>query len=222
VAVLRLVDRTAAMVSGLSANEVENIYSRNQSIVTLWAPAKGSNGAETFRHYVALDLPEFKTLRNVVTNLCREMGKSDGQNAVSRALRDAIELVSDDDLSRLSAGEIVSKRLGIPNLERTDLFSRGRTEIDAVARARSAPSTGPQSAKSPWDVWHERSCVAQTLLQAMEANFKIDERQIRCTLDKNTEKSSCTYPDRARTKFQWFTQVSDGAPVYYVPLDILP
>ena len=129
-AIIKLADEVAAKAAGLTAEERLNIYSRDQSIVTLYAPAKSREGRDTFTHWVVLEQQEFKLLRNVLKSLCQEMGKQDGANPVVKALREITGLYADEEFSELIPAEFLNKKLGIPNLERTDFSGRTRDEIE--------------------------------------------------------------------------------------------
>ena len=121
-------------------------------------------------------------------------------------------MYSNEDFSDLTVREILGKRLGIPNLERTDFSGRTRDEIDDAYRAWQ------NGEKTTWDNWHTRVCRATTFTQLMEDDKKIDPALIKCNLDDNT----CEAPEAAQRKFRWNVQVSQDVPTYYVPLDVLP
>ena len=210
--VVHLVNRVASVSTGLKPEEIDNIYSREQSIVTMYSPARSVEGKEMFTHWVALDRGEFRVLRDLVHNLCENMAKQDSKNPVMTALRSFTETYSDEDLSDLSLREILGKRLGIPNLERTDFSGRSREEIDDAYRAWQ------NGDRETWDNWHLRACKADTFTQLMEDERKVDLAAIQCDMATHT----CQVPEAAKKKFRWSVQVSLDAPTFYVPLDILP
>jgi hypothetical protein len=211
--VVRLVDRVAASAGiGLNAEEINNIYSRDQSIVTMYSPARSIEGKEMFTHWVALDRGEFKVVRDLLRNLCENMSKQDSKNPVMKALRELAEAYSNEDLTDLSFQEILGKRLGIPNLERTDFSGRSREEIDDAYRAWQSGD------RETWEGWHLRVCRANTFTQLMEDDRRVDPAAIQCDLATR----SCQAPESAQKKFRWSVQVSLDAPTFYVPLDILP
>lgn len=211
--IVKLVDRVASSAAGLTSEEVRNIYSRDQSIVTMYSPARSAEGKEMFTHWVALDQKEFKLLRDLLRTLCANMSQQDARNPVMKGLREFSEMYSSEDFSDLTVAEILGKRLGIPNLERTDFSGRTRDEIDDAYRAWQ---TGGD--RQTWENWHLRACKAMTFTQFMEDGKKIDPEQMKCDL----EKSNCTVAESVQTKFRWSVQVSQDSPTYYVPLDILP
>ena len=211
--IIQLVDRVASETAGLSAKEMMNIYSRDQSIVTLYAPAKSKDGRETFTHWVVLEERDFKALRRLLTSICEVMGSQDAKNPVVKATRQFLEMYGHEDFEDLTISEIMGKRLGIPNLERTDFSSRTRDEIDDAYRAWQ---TGAQ--RETWEDWHRRVCKAMMFTELMEDEKKVNPDKITCDLKTN----KCSVPDRERRNFKWKVQVSLHSPVYYVPLDILP
>lgn len=210
--VVQLVNRVASVEAGLNSEEINNIYSRDQSIVTMYSPARSIEGKEMFSHWVALDRAEFKTLRDLLKNLCENMSTQDSKNPVMRALREFSEMYSSEDFTDLSVREILGKRLGIPNLERTDFSGRTREEIDDAYRAWQSGD------REIWDNWHGRACKAMTFTQLMEDDRKIDPAEIQCDLATHT----CQAPEASQKKFRWSVQVSLDAPTFFVPLDILP
>jgi hypothetical protein len=209
---VHLVNRVASVSTGLKPEEIDNIYSRDQSIVTMYSPARSIEGKEMFTHWVALDRGEFKVLRDLLRNLCDNMSKQDSKNPVMTALRVFTETYSDEDFTDLSVREILGKRLGIPNLERTDFSGRTREEIDDAYRAWQSGD------RETWDNWHLRACKANTFTQLMEDDRKVDPAAIQCDMTSH----SCQAPEAAQKKFRWSVQVSLDAPTFYVPLDILP
>jgi hypothetical protein len=211
--IVRLVDRVASVAAGLTSDEINNIYSRDQSIVTMYSPARSVEGKEMFTHWVALERREFKLLRDLLRTLCDNMSTQDAKNPVMKALREFSEMYSSEDFTDLTVREILGKRLGIPNLERTDFSGRTRDEIDDAYRAWQSGGD-----RTTWDIWHLRACKASTFTQLMEDEKKIDPNEIRCDLRTNT----CEAPERAQHKFRWSVQVSQDSPTYYIPLDILP
>jgi hypothetical protein len=130
-----------------------------------------------------------------------------------KALREFSEMYASEDFTDLTVREILGKRLGIPNLERTDFSGRTRDEIDDAYRAWQS-----KGERATWENWHYRACKASKFTELMEDNKKIDPAQIRCDLVSH----SCEAPEKAQRKFRWSVQVSQDSPVYYVPLDILP
>jgi hypothetical protein len=210
--IVQLVNRVASVAAGLTSDEINNIYSRDQSIVTMYSPAQSVEGKEMFTHWVALEQNEFKLLRELLKMLCGNMSTQDSKNPVMRALREFSEMYSNEDFTDLSVREILGKRLGIPNLERTDFSGRTRDEIDDAYRAWQ------NGERATWDNWHTRACRAMTFTQLMEDDKKIDPAAIKCNLTNNT----CEAPEAAQKKFRWNVQVSQDVPTYYVPLDILP
>lgn len=209
---VHLVNRVASISTGLKPEEIDNIYSRDQSIVTMYAPARSIEGKEMFTHWVALDRNEFKVLRDLAHNLCVNMSKQDSKNPVMAALRVFTEAYSDEDFTDLSVREILGKRLGIPNLELTDFSGRSREEIDDAYRAWQ------NGDRETWDNWHLRACKADAFTQLMEDDRKVDPAAIQC--DPTT--FTCQAPEAAQKKFRWSVQVSLDAPTFYVPLDVLP
>ena len=107
-----------------------------------------------------------------------------------RALREFSEMYSSEDFTDLTVREILGKRLGIPNLERTDFSGRTRNEIDDAYRAWQSGD------RKTWGNWHYRACKARTLTQL-----------IKCNLTDNF----CDAPDRAQKKFRWSVQVSQDS-----------
>jgi len=211
--ILRLVDRVASAAAGLTASEAENIYSRDQSIVTVYAPARTKEGRETFTHWVALEAGEFEVLRSALTTVCRKMADQDSKNPILNAIREVMEVASDEDFTDLSVGEILGKRFGIPNLERTDLLSRTRQEIDQAHRAWQSGEE-----RRTWQNWHSRVCKAAAFTQYIDDNVRVDPEKISCNLTNG----QCDVPDRDRRKYRWWVQVTKDIATYYVPLDILP
>jgi hypothetical protein len=210
-AIVWLADEVASKVAGLTPNERHNIYSREQSIIPVYAPAKSKEGKETFTHWVVLEEQEFKILKNMLVSLCKGMGQQDARNPVVKALLDMTSLYADEEFSQLTPAEFLNKKLGIPNLERTDFSSRTRDEIDDAFRAWRGGD------RVTWENWHMRMCRAKAFTELMEQNQKVDPSAISC--NRNGE---CSISQGARTRFQWTVRISDAAPVYYVPLDILP
>jgi hypothetical protein len=211
--VVKLVDRVTSVAAGLSSAEINNIYSREQSIVTMYSPARSIEGKEMFTHWVALDNKEFGLLADLLDALCQNMSDQDSKNPVMKALRDFSEMYSNEDFSDLTVREILGKRLGIPNLERTDFSGRTRDEIDDAYRAWQLGEN-----RKTWDTWHLRACKAAKFTQLMRDDKKIDSDKIKCDLTSN----SCDAPEEAQRVFRWKVQVSQDAPTYYVPLDVLP
>ena|SRR5436309_8329277 len=166
-----------------------------------------------FTHWVALEQKEFKLLRDLLRTLCDNMSEQDSRNPVMKALREFSEMYSSEDFTDLTVREILGKRLGIPNLERTDFSGRTRDEIDDGYRAWQSGGD-----RKTWENWHYRACKASTFTQLMEDGKKIDPAEIKCDL----KDSSCVAPEKAQRKFRWNVQVSQDSPTYYVPLDILP
>jgi hypothetical protein len=210
---VRLVDRVASAAAGLTTDEINNIYSRDQSIVRMFSPAKSIENKDMFSHWVALDRKEFQILTNLLTQLCRSMAEQDSKNPVMKALRDFSEMYSSEDFSDLTVREILGKRLGIPNLERTDFSGRTRDEIDDAYRAWQLGEN-----KRTWQNWHQRACKAAKFTDLMKDDKKIDPRKITCQASDGT----CEAPENLQQKFRWQVQVSQDSPTYYVPLDILP
>jgi hypothetical protein len=210
--IVQLVNRVASVAAGLTGDEINNIYSRDQSIVTMYSPAQSVEGKEMFTHWVALEQNEFKQLRELLTKLCTSMSKQDSKSPVLSALQAFSQMYSNEDFRDLTVREILGKRLGIPNLERTDFSGRTSDEIDDAYRAWQ------NGEKTTWDNWHTRVCRATTFTQLMEDDKKIDPALIKCNLDDNT----CEAPEAAQRKFRWNVRVSQDVPTYYVPLDVLP
>jgi len=140
------------------------------------------------------------------------MSKQDSKSPVLSALQSFSQMYSSEDFRDLTVREILGKRMGIPNLERTDFSGRTSDEIDDAYRAWQ------NGEKTTWDKWHFRVCRAETFTELMEDDKKIDPALIKCNLDNNT----CDAPEASQKKFRWNVQVSQDAPIYYVPLDILP
>lgn len=211
--IVRLVDRVTSSTTGLTPEQIRNIYSRDQSILPMFVPARWSGDKEMFTHWVALERKEFKLLRDLLQSLCNNMSQQDGRNPVVRALHDLAERYSNEEFRGLTVGEILGKRLGIPSLERTDFSGRSGDEIEDAFRAWQSKGN-----RTTWERWHLRACKANYFTQLMEDNKKIDPAQIKC----NLESHSCSAPDTGQKKFRWSVQVSQASPVYYVPLDVLP
>jgi len=211
--IVRLVDRIASAAAGLTSDEITNIYSRDQSIVTMYSPAVSADGADMFTHWVALERPEFAILRDLLKTLCDGMSEQDAHNPVLKALRELSEMYSNEDFTDLTVREILGKRLGIPNLEQTDFSGRTRDEIDDAYRAWQSGSD-----TKTWDNWHYRACKAMTFTQLMEDDQRINPADIKCDLKSNI----CEAPAEKRSKFRWSVEVSRGSPTFYVPLDIIP
>ena len=211
--IVKLVNRVASVSAGLSSEEIKNIYSRDQSIVTMYVPARSDEGVEMFTHWVALDEKEFKLLRDLLRTLCSSMGEQDSRNPVMRGLREFAEMYSNEDFTDLTVSEILGKRLGIPNLEQTDFSGRTRDEIDDAYRAWQSGGD-----RRTWETWHQRACKADTFVRLMEDEKKVDPKKITCNLDHNT----CDVPDKLQSKFRWKIEVERDSPTYFVPLDVLP
>jgi hypothetical protein len=210
--VVALVNRMGSIAAGLNNQEIENIYSRDQSIVTMYSPARSVDGQEMFSHWVALERKEFMMIRDLLKTLCASMSQRDARGPVNEALLKFAEAYSNEDLSGLTVREILGKRLGIPNLERTDLSGRSREEIDDAYRAWESGD------KETWENWHERACKAMYFTQMMQDDRSVDYNEISCELDKGT----CYASDASIRKFRWNVEVSFDSPTYYVPLDVLP
>ena len=195
--------------AGLSAEEVNRIYGRSQTVGTFYFKPLASDGSQLFKYYIAIEADPLRRLVRIGVELCETIDNSAGSRVLQRALSETLNVVID---SQNSLADIMASRLFIPAFHFNPLLLKpwGQLE-DELRHLRGTPRMDPIK---------QGFCRSARLLGWVLEGKRVADVEGSMTWDANEKVWKAR--DRALRDYSWVHDGRTGVPLYYVPIEFLP